>query len=75
MLIRNNHTRQNANKPVIRGKLEKLCEHFLLPLSIKYVVHIYVLFLTFIHQKKLRKLCLRGYNKISKTFKDFGISQ
>ena len=23
------------------------------------------------HQKKLRKLCLRGYDKISKTFKDF----
>ena len=26
-------------------------------------------------QKKLRKLCLRGYDKTSKTFRDFQISQ
>ena len=29
----------------------------------------------FTQQKRLRKLCLRGYDKKAKTFKDFSISQ
>ena len=33
--------------------------------------HIYTELTLYTQQKKLRKLCLRGYDKRSKTFKDF----
>ena len=55
------------------------------PIKVIVIIINYILFFTdnywgfltsdihrsYTQQKKLRKICLRGYNKISKVFKDF----